>query len=131
SGHGGNPNDYRDFEIPRPANRRIHCSAPWTLLSFAPDCVHLRVHGHRRSRLEFADGPLRCVEGPLDSMEARFASGKLVDLKTQNRGQIEVTVSEDGLIGQIAPPWNPEGIVWKTVFEKSGGIIGTAASTPS
>ncbi|MCP3981356.1 MAG: hypothetical protein GY716_18820 [bacterium] len=73
AGHDGNPDRYRDFAIPPPANRKLSCNAPWKLLSYAADRVALEI--------EPREGPvrLRFAEGPLRSLEGRFAR---VDLET-------------------------------------------------
>ena len=43
AGRSGDPDNYRDFAIAPPANRRIRCSGDWHLRSYTPQRVHLDV----------------------------------------------------------------------------------------
>ena len=56
AGHAGDPNEYRDFVIPPPANRLIRCTGEWLLRSCTPQRVHLEVLDPRPVQLEFARG---------------------------------------------------------------------------
>jgi hypothetical protein len=81
AGHSGDPNDYRDFAVPPPANRVACCDVPWRLLSRSPERVHLRVLGAGPARLELAGPPSCVLTGPLREVEAIFRrSGELVAL---------------------------------------------------
>ncbi len=91
AGLAGNPNDYRDYEIPPPANRRVRCSAPWQLLSYTPDRIHLAVEGRGPAYVEFAEGPLRSVEGDIRSLDVRFNGGELAGLDVDREGELQIT----------------------------------------
>jgi hypothetical protein len=80
AGLSGNPNDYRDFAIPPPANRRVRCDGPWCLLSWTPERVCLRVHAAGPVRIDFAGLPLSSVEGNIRRLEARFAGAAIEQL---------------------------------------------------
>src|SRR5262249_46333929 len=43
AGCRGDPNAYRDFAVPPPANRRVLCPAPWRLLSYTADRIRLLI----------------------------------------------------------------------------------------
>jgi hypothetical protein len=90
AGHSGDPDDYRDFLIPPPANRRILCSRPWRLLSYAPERLHLEVLENAPARLEFAEGPLCCVSGQVRELEARFHNEEVTSLRIEGEGPFEV-----------------------------------------
>ncbi len=97
AGHSGNPDDYRDFVLPRPANRLICCDRPWDLLSYSPLRCHLRLLEPGQTRIEFADGPIRSVEGRLAEVDLVLDQGTLVDSRLEGEGQIRVT-GRDGEI---------------------------------
>jgi hypothetical protein len=90
AGCSGDPNHYRDFEIPPPANRLVCCDAPWRLLSWTPRRTHLEVLAPGSARLEFAHGSLRSVKGPVRELEAHYQDGVLVDLRIEGPGPFEV-----------------------------------------
>jgi hypothetical protein len=91
AGLSGNPNEYRDYESPPPANRCVWCSAPYQLLSYAPDRVHLELLGEGPATVQFARGPLRLVRGKVRSLDARFEHGELAGLTVD--GEMDVAVS--------------------------------------
>jgi hypothetical protein len=90
SGHAGDPNDYRDFLIPPPANRVIRCSAPWRLQSYSPRRTRLAILERQHARVEFADGDLRCVTGALREVEAHYENGTLAALRVEADGPVTV-----------------------------------------
>jgi hypothetical protein len=96
AGHAGSPNDYRDFEIPLPANRRVSCDAPWRLLAYAPDRVRLTVEGPGPARLAFAEHGLRSVAGAVRALDARFRDGELCRLDVEGEGPIKVVLAWAG-----------------------------------
>ena len=86
AGHCGNPDDYRDFAIPQPANRRVRCDGPWCLLSWTPERVCLRVHAAGPVRLDFAGLPLRSVAGKVCRLDAQFAGAEMTQLNIEGEG---------------------------------------------
>jgi hypothetical protein len=91
AGHSGNPDDYRDFRLPKPANRVVCCDRPWELLSYSAQRCHLRVLEAGKARIEFADGPIRSVEGWLGEVDLVSDRGVLVDCRLEGKGSIRVT----------------------------------------
>jgi hypothetical protein len=90
AGHDGDPNDYRDFDIPAPANRMIHCDGEWLLRSYTPERVRLDVLETEPVRIEFAEGELRSLTGRLQDVDASYREGKLQSLRVRSRGPVEV-----------------------------------------
>jgi hypothetical protein len=90
AGHAGDPNDYRDFLIPPPANRLVYCDRPWRLLSYTPRRLHLQLLEPGRARLELAEGPLRSVAGRVRELEAVSERGTLAHLRMEGEGPFEV-----------------------------------------
>ena len=91
AGHSGNPDDYRDFLLPRPANRMICCDRPWDLLSYSAQRCHLRLLEPGETRIEFAAGPVRSIEGWLAEVDLVVDGGSLVDSRLEGEGMIRVT----------------------------------------
>jgi hypothetical protein len=90
AGMSGDPNDYRDFDVPPPANRLIRCDMPWLLRSYAPERTHVEVLGEGPVRLEFARGSLALIAGPIREAEVRYRDGLLTDLRIGGEGPYEV-----------------------------------------
>jgi hypothetical protein len=83
AGCTGDPNDYRDFAIPPPANRLISCNRPWRLLSYSAERVHLQIFEPGAAHVEFAAGPLRSLAGELREVEAVFRGDEMVSLRVE------------------------------------------------
>jgi hypothetical protein len=90
AGHSGNPNDYRDWKIPQPANRLVLCDRPWRLHTWTPQRIHLEIRERGRVSLEFAAGPLQSVRGPLRELEAVLERGELKELRLEADGDCDV-----------------------------------------
>lgn len=90
AGHGGDPNDYRDFALPPPANRLLCCTSDFRLLSYAPERVHLAVLEPKPTRVEFGEGGLRAVTGRVRELAAEYRDGEPVSLHVQGEGEITV-----------------------------------------
>jgi hypothetical protein len=90
AGCSGNPNNYRDYLIPPPANRVICCNLPWLLRSYTPERIHVEVLQEGRARLEFAGRRLRSVAGCVREVEAEFQDGELTGLRIEGDGPFEV-----------------------------------------
>jgi len=93
AGLRGNPNDYRDFAIPRPANREVYCRAPWRLLSRTPEALSVRVDGDREAAIEVARGPIRALRGSIRQVDARFRADEISSLRVDGDGPIEIEVN--------------------------------------
>ncbi len=90
AGKSGNANDYRDFEVPPPANRLLRCDVPWRLLSYSPQRVEVELLESRPAHLEFAHGSLAAVSGHIRRIEAIYREGCLIDLHIDGEGPHEV-----------------------------------------
>jgi hypothetical protein len=90
AGKSGNPHDYRDFEIPPPANRLLRCDVPWRLLSYTSQRVLVELLEAKPARLEFAQGSLAAVSGRISRVEAIYRDGLLFDLHIDGEGPHEV-----------------------------------------
>jgi len=90
AGHAGNPDDYRDFLLPPPANRRLHCTAPWRLRSWSTDHARVELLEPGLARLVFARAGLRSVTGRLREVEVHWQGDELASLRLEGDGPFEV-----------------------------------------
>jgi hypothetical protein len=90
AGCSGDPNDYRDYLIPPPANRLIACDSPWLLRSYTPERIQLEVLGGGSARLEFAGRPLRAITGRVREVEAEFHGEEMTGLRVESEGPFDV-----------------------------------------
>jgi hypothetical protein len=90
AGHSGDPDDFRDFVLPPPANRRLLCSAPWRLRSWSPDHAHVELLEPGTARLTFARPGLRSVAGRLREVEVRWRGDAVASLRLEGDGPFEV-----------------------------------------
>jgi hypothetical protein len=91
AGHSGNPNDYRDFAVARPANRVIFCDRLWRLLCYSPRRIELALLEPGRTEVHLAEGPLQRIAGCLRYIDLHIDSdGELVDLHLEGDGDFEV-----------------------------------------
>jgi hypothetical protein len=100
AGRNGDPNDYRDFVVPPPANRLVACDRAWRLLSCTPARLHLEVLEAGPVRLEFAAGPLRRVAGKVRELEVLHECGELGKLRIEGEGSFEVVRREPAAAGE-------------------------------
>lgn len=63
AGKEGNPNDYRDFVIPRPLNRRLHSSRLYEVLAYGENNLELAWPDLERVKLDATLGHFRGAEG--------------------------------------------------------------------
>jgi hypothetical protein len=89
AGHSGNPGDYRNFEVPPPANRVVLCDRPWRLLSYSPSRVHVRIEGNGPARLAFAGRNLRGLSGAIREAEVLFDGPEPVAIRLRADGAVE------------------------------------------
>ncbi len=80
AGCSGDPNAYRDYLIPPPANRVIHCDLPWLLHSLLVEAYSRRSAGGRRAPGWSALPADRCGRWPAGCARWRpsSAAGELV-----------------------------------------------------
>jgi hypothetical protein len=90
AGCSGDPNDYRDFVLPPPANRLIACNVPWQLHSYSAKRVHLHILEPGQAHVTFADGPLHSVVGKMREIEAMFDGAEVVSLRIEGEGPFDV-----------------------------------------
>jgi hypothetical protein len=90
AGHAGDPNDFRDFVIPPPANRLIRCTGDFLLKSYTPQRLRLEVLTEEPVRLEFGRGSLRSLTGRLGDVEACYRFGELESLRVRSVGPVKV-----------------------------------------
>jgi hypothetical protein len=104
AGFWGDPNEFRDFVFPPPANRLIACNMPWQLHSYSAERVHLHTLEPGNAHIEFAEGPLHSVAGKVREIEATFAGREITSLRIEGEGPFAVRP------GQAADRWSQGAI---------------------
>jgi hypothetical protein len=90
AGHSGDPDEFRDFVLPPPANRRLLCTAPWHLRSWSPNHVRVELLEPGPSRLTFSRAGLRSVAGRLREVEVHWRGDVVTSLRLEGDGPFEV-----------------------------------------
>jgi hypothetical protein len=93
AGCSGDPNNYRDFEIPPPANRRVRCESAWRLRTYTADHVGLDLMATGATRVDFSDRSLRRIEGALRTVDAYFNAGRLERLDLEGDGPLQIELA--------------------------------------
>jgi hypothetical protein len=101
AGLSGNPNDYRDFDIPRPANKLFICDKPSRLLRSEPHRLSLQVFGSERARISFASGPLRSVAGHIRRLHVVYSENDGVFLNFDGQGTLQFEATGPVRVGDL------------------------------
>jgi hypothetical protein len=89
-GYSGNPDDYRDHVLPVPANRLLHCDAPWRLLSCTPDRWRLSVLEPGPFRLQLPGAVLACRAGHAREIEVVFRERLPIEVRVSGDASVEL-----------------------------------------
>jgi hypothetical protein len=103
AGHSGDPNNFRDYLLPPPANRVINCSGPWRLRSYSPRRVHLEVLDPKPVQIMLAEGGLRSVAGNVREVDIVYEGGAVESLSVEADGP--VAVAPPMSVGAIQHQW--------------------------
>jgi hypothetical protein len=98
AGYSGNPNDYRDFLVARPANRLVSCNRPWQMMGYSPRRVHLRIREEGETTIDFAEGPLRRITGLVREVEVHGGEDRVAVVRLRGEGPFEL-IGRDGTTG--------------------------------
>jgi hypothetical protein len=90
AGHSGDPNDFRDYLLPVPANRRFCCDVPWRLVTCTPRHVCLEILGEGNARIQFDAGELRTVAGQLRQVDVSYEAGRVQSIDVVAEGLVAV-----------------------------------------
>jgi hypothetical protein len=94
AGKAGNPDDYRDYLIPPPANRRILCDVPWRLRTYTQERVHVELLEPGPARLDFAEGGVRSVAANIRAVEIAYRNGDAESVRVEGEGPYDVVHRE-------------------------------------
>jgi hypothetical protein len=90
-GKKGNPNSYRDYIIPPPANTMVHVNTSWKLLCYTDDIIELLIHEPKEEtiiKLKFHDVCL--ISGPFIRRLYLAYNGSSVEIDAAASGEIVV-----------------------------------------
>jgi hypothetical protein len=97
AGMQGNPNNFRDFAIPQPANRKIFCNKPYKLEKYSKDHVSVKIKGLPNDTvIMFKDLPLKSIEGgKIRRAELAYSVDSIKKLFVDGNGKCKVCYKEN------------------------------------
>ena len=111
AGYHGNPNDYRNFLIKEPINKKIYCNQPYSLSKYSSNEIELHIKNKTNSLIKilFKEMPLKKIEGSniekiilfnenalyldisgSDVCEILFRNNKVIKLKLPFKGEVAI-----------------------------------------
>ncbi len=102
AGKIGNPNDFRDFAIPQPANRKIFCNQPYKLKKYSKQHIILEIESlSNNTIINFKDLPLEAIRGgKIRRVELAYSADSIKRLLIDGNGKCEVQTS-----GKLDQKW--------------------------
>ena len=85
-GRTGNPDDYRDYIVKRPANRYIHCNVPYKLKQFRTEMIQLEILNENEDViLKFNMNCISLIKGKnIKTLEIKYMDDKVEYIKALN-----------------------------------------------
>lgn len=89
AGENGNPNNFRDYGVREPVNRKIHCNHPFQLKRYSPVEVHCEFpNSGSDTRIDFAETPVKALRGDhLTSVRMKYSKDMLSYLEILGAGE--------------------------------------------
>lgn len=96
AGKTGDPNDYRDFLISPPANRKIFCNQPYKLIKYSSDHVIVDLEsGSNNTEMIFKDLPLKSIKGKgLERIDLTYGTDASRRLRVEGNGKCILSYKE-------------------------------------
>ncbi len=105
AGMNGDPNNFRDFTIPQPANRKIFCNQPYKLEKYSQDNVVVKIECLSDDTLiKFKDLPLKSISGgKVTGIELSYTNNSIKSLQVDGKGEctLHYKESDNGRLGNI------------------------------
>ena len=90
AGHDGDPHQYRNFDVPRPINRVVHCDRPARFSRCDDKQIKVHFIDNEQKTIRFATGPVNSISGNLQQIQLDFDKGELFALKVLGNGETEI-----------------------------------------
>ncbi len=96
AGMNGDPDDYRDFVIPQPANRKIFCNQPYKLERYSQDKIILKINCLSDDALiKFKGVPIKSITGgKVTRIELSYTTNSIKYLQIDGRGECTLNYKE-------------------------------------
>ena len=96
AGKDGDPNSYRDFAIPKWANRKIFCNQPYKLEKYSKDNVIVKIKSSSSDTvIMFKDLPLKSIKGQeIKRVEITYSTDSIERLQVEGNGRCVVSYKE-------------------------------------
>jgi hypothetical protein len=98
AGRDGNPNEYRDFVVPRPANRMLTCDVPWRLLSWDPPRVSVEIIQPSPVEIKLGQWRVKLAGGQVRRVSLSIEPDhvEITELDSERSIDVQVTRSKAG-----------------------------------
>ncbi len=97
AGHSGNPHEFRDFTIPKPANRLAHCEQPWRLVRFDDSGVEIQFESTGPKSVDLAFSQIRNISGDMQRLTIRMNGQIATGLQIRGSGKFEISCPDSEL----------------------------------
>jgi len=96
AGKSGNPNEYRSFIIPQPANSKLFCNQPYKLEKYSKDHVILKTESlSNDTMIKFKDLPLNLIRGDtISSIDLSYTNNSIKRLHIDGEGKCTLNYEE-------------------------------------
>jgi hypothetical protein len=88
AGKEGNPNDYRNYLLKEPVNKKIYADKPFRVRTYSENGVILEfLRPGRDTEVRFRETPLQCIRGNhVGRIEMEFSAGEISHLEMTGEG---------------------------------------------
>ena len=96
AGKQGDPNNFRDFSIPQPANRKMYCDQPYRLEKYSKDHVIIKIESlSNNTVILFKDLPVLSIKGDeIKRVEMVYSVDSIESLQIDGNGRCTVSYKE-------------------------------------
>ena len=95
AGESGNPRDYLNYEIPKPANRLICCTSPWKVVRYTESEMRITVESIDRAELRIARKGFDSLQGSIESVDIKCSKGAVTAMRVTS-GDDRVSMIRNG-----------------------------------
>ncbi len=110
AGKTGDPNNFRDFTIPQPANRKIFCNQPYKLEKYSEDHIVVKIESLSNDTIiNFKDLPLKSIRGgEIKRVELTYSTDLIKRLQVDGNGECKLHYkdSSDGKLRNVIKTHN-------------------------
>jgi hypothetical protein len=96
AGKSGNANDYRDFLIETPVNKKVFSTHAYAIQSYTKQRIHITIPDYEsRMEIMFKESPVQSIQGCVGEIEIVYKDQFLKKLKIMGKGTCEIAHREN------------------------------------